>query len=1387
VHKVYTYDAWGRLASKTGCCGSGGTTTYAYDTVGKIIATDCLTNTTTYWFNDLGLLAKTQDPLGRVTARTYDNLRQLVEVTDPAGRDKTYIYDSQGNRASETDQLGYTTRYSYTGPYNHLASFLDANGNSTRYNYETDGDLSSVLNAANAAEVWTYDAQGNRLSWQNRRGQTVTYTNDSLGQLIARRYPDGILHTFNYDSRGNLTNYTDATGSTSQQFDANDRLTKITYPGGYWLSYTYDVAGRRASMLDQLGHRTDYHFGADGRLQSLTDENSALIVQYNYNTAGQITNKMLGNGVYTTYAYDAAGQLLELANRKPDTSILSRFVYAYDERDRRTTMTTTYGAGDPRTSLAGLWIYDYDDSGQLIGWTAPNGRQVGYHYDALGNRLSVNDGGTNTVYTVNTLNRYTQVGSTVYQYDADGNVTNKVAVSGTNTFAWTADNKLSGLVGPGLSWQNLYDALGNRRRVLNNGVSTDYVVDQSGLGSVVGAYAADTSLITRYIHGLGLVSREGAVGQSGFYTFDALGTTSELIDNSGSISNAYGYLPFGELLFDSEAIYDGFQFVGNSGVMAASAGLNFMRARHYDAQAGRFISPDPIGFTKSGDVNLYRYGLNNPVSRIDPSGFESFQQCYKDCVDRYTPSPVGELCAALFLACRMGNWPACITFGDACGAYSFGTYIGCALGCGVPLPPPLPPPQPCTQYPGMCYCFPIPYSTYQNCVPIPPTPPQDPNGLVGPNGYGSQSYVSITSLLPYRINFENATNALVPAQVVSVSNQLSANLDLSTFALASIGFGNQFFQIPANSQHYQQTVHMTYHAVAFDVQIEAGINLANGVVYANFRSIVPATGLPPTVDIGFLPPEDGTGRGDGFMAYTVNPKTMLPTGTEVRNVAWITFDQNPAIATDLVDPHNPSSGHDTNKQALVTIDASLPTSSVIPLLATATNTAFTVSWSGSDTGSGVVSYDIYVQTNSGPWTLWLAGTTATSATFYGQGGQTYGFYSIAHDGAGNTQPAPSSANTTTTTLSNYPPVITPVTNRVAIVGGQLVITNQAYDPNGVTFSLGAGAPTGASITANGVFTWTPACGQGSTTNPITIWATDHGNPPLSSSITFTSTVPECIQASIGSTVMQTGQTSSVPVVLLSTTALTNMVFVVPFPPDRLTNFAITVNSAQVLTQSLQLLDKGDVQVSFILPAGSVLHGPTNVGVLSFAALANQSSVFLPLPLISVSGQKPDGGPVANAYGQPGRVVIIGKEPLLEAALGTNAQRLLTLYGNPGATYQMGSSTNLMRTNWAPVWHFPMTNLSEVFSADQKSPLLFYRAWEFSANPPMLELNSSAPTNLVLLVYGQKGSNYVIVTGTNLAAPNNWSSMVGFTMTNSFQFIEAGAATNQMKFFRAERP
>ena len=94
-----------------------------------------------------------------------------------------------------------------------------------------------------------------------------------------------------------------------------------------------------------------------------------------------------------------------------------------------------------------------------------------------------------------------------------------------------------------------------------------------------------------------------------------------------------------------------------------------------------------------------------------------------------------------------------------------------------------------------------------------------------------------------------------------------------------------------------------------------------GRIRAAFQSFDPATSLPPSLLSGFLPPEDGTGRGMGYFSYVVDARPDLPTGTEVRNIALITFDWGETIATNQVDPHDPSQGTDPRKEALVTIDA----------------------------------------------------------------------------------------------------------------------------------------------------------------------------------------------------------------------------------------------------------------------------------------------------------------------------------------------------------------------------------------------------------------------------------------------------------------------------------
>jgi hypothetical protein len=68
--------------------------------------------------------------------------------------------------------------------------------------------------------------------------------------------------------------------------------------------------------------------------------------------------------------------------------------------------------------------------------------------------------------------------------------------------------------------------------------------------------------------------------------------------------------------------------------------------------------------------------------------------------------------------------------------------------------------------------------------------------------------------------------------------------------------------------------------------------------------------------------------------------------------------------------------------------------------------AFEVSWTGSDLGSGLVDYDVWISIDGGPMTLWLENTTSTEAGYVGQLGHTYGFAVVGRDRAGNQGPDP---------------------------------------------------------------------------------------------------------------------------------------------------------------------------------------------------------------------------------------------------------------------------------------------------------------------------------------------------------------------------------------------
>ena len=224
-----------------------------------------------------------------------------------------------------------------------------------------------------------------------------------------------------------------------------------------------------------------------------------------------------------------------------------------------------------------------------------------------------------------------------------------------------------------------------------------------------------------------------------------------------------------------------------------------------------------------------------------------------------------------------------------------------------------------------------------------------------------------SNLLAYRINFENASNAAAPAQQVNIVDQLSTNYDWTTFNVSEVGFGNVIISLPPGVTYLATNVPYSYLGTNFQVQIQIGIQPNSGEVYANFQSIDPTTSLPPPVNIGFLPPENGTGIGMGHVTYTIRAKGGLANGTQLQNVALISFNQQPSIATDQIDDENPAAGINPSLEATITLDSIPPTSYVLPLPAQSQLLQVPVSWSGQDNtnGPGIASFNVYVSDNGG--------------------------------------------------------------------------------------------------------------------------------------------------------------------------------------------------------------------------------------------------------------------------------------------------------------------------------------------------------------------------------------------------------------------------------------
>ncbi len=666
----YIYDALGRLLetiypdNTPDDLDDNPRTKSEYDKAGREIAKiDELGHRREFIYDDAGRLIQIKDPLGNLQRFVYNTARRKIEEIDELGRATRYVYDAlgrnteiiyangtknsftydvRGNLISKTDQAGNITLFEYDAlnrqtaiindlgerttyvydEIDNLVKIKDANNNITRFEYDGISQQIATELPLGQREIFTYDGVGNLLSHKNFNGQTISYAYDSNDWLIEKSLPNNSTVNYTYTPVGKVSSITDGTEITTYSYDPRNRLLKQVTPDNRSLEYTYDLAGNRTSLTITSGTIT-YTYDALNRLKTVTDSNNNL-TQYSYDVVGNLIQTIMPNNITETRQYNSLNQLTALSQKAPNNTIIAGYTYTLDPVGNRIKVLEQNGREVN---------YNYDALYRLtqeaVTDSIQGNRTISYTYDGVGNRLTRNDSvAGNTIYNYDANNRLLKAttGSpiTEYTYDNNGNLLTQTQGANQTNYTWSPENRLVAVeltnVNGTSSIEYKYNDQGIRIATIVDGEETRYLIDENlPYAQVVEEYKPDGIVNTSYVYGLDLIS-QNQNGDLIVYLTDGLGSIKVLTDASGNVSDRYIYDAYGQLISQTGNTENNYLFAGEQ--RDSNLNLDYLRARYYDFNTGRFISSDPFeGFSDDPmSQHKYQYAHANPVNFIDPSG-----------------------------------------------------------------------------------------------------------------------------------------------------------------------------------------------------------------------------------------------------------------------------------------------------------------------------------------------------------------------------------------------------------------------------------------------------------------------------------------------------------------------------------------------------------------------------------------------------------------------------------------------------------------------------------------------------------------------------------------------------------------------------------------------
>jgi RHS repeat-associated protein len=640
-----------------------------YDSLGRPVAVDRPWSATANGFQ-----SRTFDPLGRLVAerdqdaagavvatRTFSYAGRTTTAIDPLGRIRTAVHDVEGRLRRVTDP---------------------APGGTTRYDYDSHGNLNRLQDALGAVSSGTFNVHGSRLQWSDAAAGPWSYSWNSLQELVGWTDAKGQAFAVAYDVLGRRVSRTEPEGTSTWTWGSSPALRNVgrlqSMTGlGYGEAYEYDPVGRLSSrsITSDQTYRYDYGYNSIGAVDT---------VAYPFSP---VPTGQSGARFTVRYGY-SFGEVARIDDVTIAAQPRTVWLLTANNDDRQPTGETV-GAG--AITLANAFD---PPTGRLLARQAgatgsPAGRQnLAYQWDAAGNLTQRRDILQNLTeaFAVDALDRVT--GSTLngtvnlaVTYDATGNIRSK---SDVGTYAYTHPAKPHAVTGAGSATLG-YDANGNV--VTRNGLSQEWasfnlptLVQTNGQQSrffygpdhqrwrQVATYANGTET-THYVGGLlektttsstgltywrhyvptpgnatVLVSRNSDGSASTHLLLsDHLGSTDTVLDSTGALTSRQSHAPFGARRGSngSAASSPDWTSIGNTSrqgftghEMLDNVGLVHMGGRVYDPTLGRFLSADPLlaSLGDSQSVNPYAYVGNRPLRATDPTGLVVDGPCLGICI-----------------------------------------------------------------------------------------------------------------------------------------------------------------------------------------------------------------------------------------------------------------------------------------------------------------------------------------------------------------------------------------------------------------------------------------------------------------------------------------------------------------------------------------------------------------------------------------------------------------------------------------------------------------------------------------------------------------------------------------------------------------------------------